>query len=95
MSGLSQVPTPRNEPVRTYAHGSPERTRLKAALEMMAQDVTEVPLVVWGKHVHTGDLVDVVMPHAHHHVVGRAHRGDKRPSGAGRACRGRSAPRCS
>jgi 1-pyrroline-5-carboxylate dehydrogenase len=77
MSGLSQVPTPRNEPVRTYAHGSPERTRLKAALEMMAQDVTEVPLVVWGKHVHTGDLVDVVMPHAHHHVVGRAHRGDK------------------
>jgi 1-pyrroline-5-carboxylate dehydrogenase len=68
-------PTPINEPVRTYAPGTPERASLKAELARAAGEVVEIPLVIGGERIRTGDLVEVVMPHDKAHRLARAHRG--------------------
>ncbi len=70
---IVSVPVPVNEPVLTYAVGSAERTRLKAALATLEQEVVEIPCVVGGERIHTGELRDVTMPHAHRHVIARYH----------------------
>ena len=81
MSGYPQVPVPVNEPVLTYGPGSPERDELKAELERQASEVVDIPLVIGGEEVRTGDTFDVVMPHAHGHVLARAHRAGKEEVG--------------
>ena len=73
-NGNRRVPPPLNEPVKSYAPGSPERAALKDRLKTMANERIEIPLVIGGKDVHTGDLVDSVMPHNHRHVLGQWHR---------------------
>jgi 1-pyrroline-5-carboxylate dehydrogenase len=70
------VPTPVNEPVLSYAPGSPERARLKAELERQSNDCPEIPIVIGGQRITTGKLVPVSMPHAHRHVVARFHAAD-------------------
>jgi 1-pyrroline-5-carboxylate dehydrogenase len=72
--GSIQTPAPLNEPVRSYAPGSPERSELKAALERMSAETLDVPLVIGGEEVRTGDTARIVMPHAHGHVLGHFHR---------------------
>jgi len=67
-------PLPKNEPVQDYAPGSPEKILLKKALAEMAATKIEIPLVIGGEHVTTGDLGDVVMPHDHQHVLARYHK---------------------
>ncbi|HJP59396.1 MAG TPA: aldehyde dehydrogenase family protein, partial [Gemmatimonadaceae bacterium] len=73
-NGNRRVPPPINEPVKSYAPGSPERAALKDRLRSMANEKIEIPLVIGGKEVRTGDLVDSVMPHNHRHVLGQWHR---------------------
>ena len=73
-NGNRRVPPPVNEPVKSYAPGSPERATLKDRLGSMAKEKIEIPLVIGGKEVRTGDLVDSVMPHNHRHVLGQWHR---------------------
>jgi salicylate hydroxylase/6-hydroxynicotinate 3-monooxygenase len=70
------VPTPVNEPVLSYAPGSPERARLKAELERQSNDCPEIPIVIGGQRITTGKLVPVSMPHAHRHMVARFHAAD-------------------
>ncbi len=70
---IVSVPAPYNEPVRGYAVGSPERTSLKAALAAIESTVVEIPCVIGGERIHTGELRDVVMPHRHQHVIARYH----------------------
>ena len=72
---ISRVPTPVNEPVRSYAPGSPERASLEAKLAAMAAQTVEMPLVIDGKDVRTGKLGRAVMPHRHAHVLGEFHQG--------------------
>jgi len=74
MYGNPTIPRPTNEPVLTYAPGTPERDVLKRELDAQAARVVDIPLVIGGKEVRTGDTFDVVMPHAHGHVIARAHR---------------------
>ena len=71
MNGIPNVPTPRNEAVVSYAPGTPARARLKSALTTLASTVTEIPLWIDGRAVE-GPTTDVVMPHDHQRVVGRA-----------------------
>jgi len=82
---IVHVPEPINEPVLGYAPGSPERARLKAALRDVEREVIEIPCVVGGQHVRTGKIREVVMPHAHKHVVARFHAAE--PETAERAIR--------
>jgi 1-pyrroline-5-carboxylate dehydrogenase len=67
-------PHPINEPVRSYAPGSPERARLQQRLRAMKnQGAIEIPAVIGGQRVTTGRTVNVVAPHEHAHVLGVAH----------------------
>jgi 1-pyrroline-5-carboxylate dehydrogenase len=74
MSGNVKVPPPINEPVLSYAPGTPERTALKDRLTEMAGQKIEIPLFIGGEEIHTGDTLDVVVPHRHGHVLGTAHK---------------------
>src|SRR3954463_520443 len=73
-NGNRRVPPPVNEPVKSYAPGSPERAALKERLRSMAAERADIPLIIGGNEVHTGELVDSVMPHDHRHVLGQWHR---------------------
>jgi 1-pyrroline-5-carboxylate dehydrogenase len=73
-SGTRRVPPPVNEPVRAYAPGSSDRASLKARLTAMAAERIEIPLVIGGAPVSTGDTAPAVMPHDHKHVLGDFHR---------------------
>jgi len=77
MSGTSNIPTPRNEPVLSYAPGSPERAALKAALNAVGSRPADIPAVVAGREVRTGVTHDVVSPHCHGRVLARTHQADQ------------------
>jgi 1-pyrroline-5-carboxylate dehydrogenase len=69
----SHVPTPTNEPVLSYAPGTPERATLKMQLEKMAKEPIDIPLLIGGDEVRTEKQGKAVMPHDHEHVLGRFH----------------------
>jgi len=71
------VPPPVNEPVKSYAPGSPERKELKARLKSMTDERIEIPLVIGGKEVRTGEMVQATMPHDHAHVLADWHKASK------------------
>jgi 1-pyrroline-5-carboxylate dehydrogenase len=73
-NGHRRVPPPVNEPVRSYAPGSPERASLKARLSAMAGERIEIPLVIGGTDVRTGDTGQTVMPHDHRHTLANYHK---------------------
>src|SRR5688572_1872717 len=72
-AGIRRVPEPINEPNRTYAPGSPERTELKARLKTMADEKIDIPLIIGGREIRTGKLEKTVMPHDHGHVLAEYH----------------------
>ena len=73
MNGTIQIPPPVNEPVLSYAPGSPERAELKAKLAELSGQVVDIPLIIGGKEVRTGRTQDITVPHDHGHVIGRFH----------------------
>ena len=71
MDAVLSVPEPRNEPVLTYAPGTPERDRLQARLAELAAARLDLTMTIDGReHTGTGDPIDVVQPHRHAHVLG-------------------------
>ncbi len=76
MSGVPNIPRPRNEPILNYAPGSAERAALKARLESMAGETIEIPVIVGGKEIRTGNVIDVTSPHDHKRVLAKAHLAD-------------------
>src|SRR6202158_1186204 len=73
-NGNRRVPPPVNEPIKTYAPGSPERAELKTRLQTMSSERVDIPLIIGGNEVHTGALAESVMPHNHRHVLANWHR---------------------
>src|SRR5215217_124204 len=73
-SGTRRVPPPMNEPVKSYAPGSPERAALKQRLASMAGERAEIPIIIGGRDIRTGELAHAVMPHNHKHVLGDWHK---------------------
>ncbi len=69
------VPIPTNEPILGYTKGSPEKTALKATLKKMAAQKIDIPMVIGGQEIRTGDTANCVMPHKHSHVLGQYHKG--------------------
>jgi len=74
---IVQIPDPVNEPIYSYAPGTADKARLKAALADVEREVVEIPCVVGGERVRTGRVRDIVMPHRHRHVVARFHAADE------------------
>ena len=72
--GTFRTPVPKNEPVREYGPGSPEKASLKNALELMASEQIEAAPVVDGERIHTGQKANMVMPHDHAHIMGSYHK---------------------
>jgi 1-pyrroline-5-carboxylate dehydrogenase len=66
-----------NEPTRAYAPGSPERASLKARLASMSSERVQIPLVIGGCDVTTGDTGRTVMPHDHGHVLADYHKASR------------------
>ncbi|HBY17900.1 MAG TPA: 1-pyrroline-5-carboxylate dehydrogenase [Candidatus Marinimicrobia bacterium] len=73
-NGIFKVPTAVNEPILSYAPGSPERARLEKKLKELKKTTVEIPLIIGGKEVHTGNLEKCRMPHNHHHDLGVFHQ---------------------
>ena len=76
-NGNRPVPPPVNDPIRAYSPGAPEKAALKARLDAMAGERIEVPLIIGGKEITTGDVGQAVMPHDHGHVLADWHRAGK------------------
>jgi 1-pyrroline-5-carboxylate dehydrogenase len=73
-NGIFTVPVPRNEPILAYTPGSPERKTLRAQLDRMAGEVTEITPRVGGCRVTTGRTAEAVMPHDHRHTLAVWHK---------------------
>jgi len=71
MDAVTQVPLPVNEPIAQYAPGSPERAELTGALDELSSNPLELTSAIGGKRaMASGTRLDVVQPHARHHVLG-------------------------
>ncbi len=66
-----------NEPIRSYAPGTADRAELKARLAAMEKEQPEIPLVIGGKEIRTGDIAKAVSPHKHGHVTATWHQARK------------------
>ncbi len=64
-----------NEPVRSYAPGTPERESLRRRLDAMARERVEIPCVIGGEEVRTGKTREAVMPHRKEHALADVHQG--------------------
>ena len=71
--GISRVREPSNEVVRSYAPGSAERASLEAECKRQTSEVIDIPCVINGKRLYTGNTVDVIMPSDRHHVLAKLH----------------------
>ncbi len=74
--GIFNTPTPVNEPVKSYAPGSPERAELKAQIAAYKSIQRDIPMYIDGKEIRTGNTVDIFPPHELSHKLGVFHQGD-------------------
>ncbi|MBA3949064.1 MAG: L-glutamate gamma-semialdehyde dehydrogenase [Acidobacteria bacterium] len=72
-AGRRSVPAPINEPIKSYAPGTPERAELKARLDSMAKERVDIPVIIGGKEIRTGKVEQSVMPFDHKHVLADWH----------------------
>jgi len=72
-NAILNYPLPANEPVKAYLPGSPERIALDAELKRQHDTVVEIPLIIGGKEIYTGNIKTVVCPHDHKHVLAKYH----------------------
>ncbi|HSF62380.1 MAG TPA: L-glutamate gamma-semialdehyde dehydrogenase [Gaiellaceae bacterium] len=73
--GIFSPPTPVNEPIASYAPGTPERAELQARLRAMQDERIRIPLVIGGKDVYTDETFESVMPHRKSHVLADVSKG--------------------
>jgi 1-pyrroline-5-carboxylate dehydrogenase len=71
---IFRPPPPHNEPVLGYEPGSPERSEVQSRLAEMAAEPIEIPVVIGGEEIRTGDTFDAVMPHDKQHVLAHVHK---------------------
>src|SRR5262249_7082308 len=69
-----RVPVPINEPIRSYAPDTSERQALKKKLAAMSAEKIEIPIIIGGKEIRTGNTGTQVMPHRHGHVLATWHK---------------------
>lgn len=76
--GIYNIPAVTNEPIFSYAPGSPERAELQATIKKMRSEEIDVPMYIGGEEVRTGKLFTMTPPHDHKHVLGHYHLGEKK-----------------
>lgn len=75
--GTPSIPLPANEPVLSYAPGSPERARQKAVLAELKSTTLDIPMIINGQEVRTGQTSPIHPPHELAHTLGQFHVGDR------------------
>jgi 1-pyrroline-5-carboxylate dehydrogenase len=76
LNGIFHVPQPSNEPCLNYTPGSPEREELSGKLTEMLNQQVEVPMIIGGQDMYSGNIADIRCPHDHQHVLGGFHQAD-------------------
>ena len=76
-NGIFSVPFPDNDPVRSYAPGTRDREILKKRIAELKNEVLDIPIIIGGKEVRTGNTDKCVIPHKHSHVLGTYHKAGK------------------
>ena len=71
---VSNIPFPVNEPVLSYAPGSMEREKIKAEISNLESQQIEIPLIIGGKEIKTGNLGKCVQPHDHRKTLCTFHK---------------------
>jgi 1-pyrroline-5-carboxylate dehydrogenase len=93
MDAVYVVPEPHNEPVRSYAPGSPERASLRETLVELAADQAELTMTIDGQQRRGGgEAIKVVQPHRHRHVLGVTHNATNADAGAAVTAAKKAAP---
>lgn len=69
-----ELAKPENEKVLNYLPGSPERKAVKETLLNLAKEKLEIPLIIAGREVRTGNLGKCIIPHRHGAVIGEYHK---------------------
>ena len=77
LKGFFNVPKAVNEPVKSYAPNSPEKTAVLAAYRKMWNEPIDLPMYIGGKEIRTGNTKTLSAPHDHKHIVGKYHLADK------------------
>ena len=75
--GFFQVPTAYNEPIKSYAPGSPEREEVLKQYRTYFDGDTDIPMYIGGKDVKTGNTKLISPPHDHKHIVGKYHTANR------------------
>jgi len=73
-NSVFKVPAPVNEPVLEYREGSKEKAELKAAMEELKNQYIEIPLVIGGQEIKTGNTVEITAPFDHEIKLGKYHQ---------------------
>ncbi len=74
--GFYNVPVAKNEPILTYAPGTPEREELQNMLSTLRLQEVELPMIIGGKEVHTDRKIRMYPPHDIKHTLGYYNQGD-------------------
>jgi 1-pyrroline-5-carboxylate dehydrogenase len=77
LKGFFKVPAAVNEPVKSYAPGSPEKEAVLAAYKEMWNAPIELPLYIGSEEIRTGNTKEFTSPHDHKHVIGKYHVAEK------------------
>lgn len=73
--GTFKLPPITNEPIKSYAPGTPEREGLQKTYDAMWKQQIDIPMVINGEEIRTGNTERVKPPHDHKHNVGQYHLG--------------------
>ncbi len=76
--GFFQVPTAFNEPIKSYAPGSPERDEVLKQYKTYYNGTVDVPMYIGADEVRTGNTKPISPPHEHGHIVGKYHLAEKK-----------------
>ena len=76
-NGIFSVPFPDNDPIRSYEPGSRDKAILKKRMQELKSQVLDIPIIIGGKEIRTGNTDTCVMPHKHSHILGNYHKAGK------------------
>jgi 1-pyrroline-5-carboxylate dehydrogenase len=93
MDAAFAVPEPHNEPVRTYAPGTPERESLQRRIADLSAERAELTMTIDGEQrMASGAAIEVVQPHRHQHVLGVTHNATNADAAAAVTAAKKAAP---
>jgi 1-pyrroline-5-carboxylate dehydrogenase len=76
-NGVFSIPFPENDVIRSYAPGTKDKALLKKRIKELKSEVLDIPIIIGGKEIRTGDIGNCVIPHDHSHLLATYHKAGK------------------